>query len=65
MEGGGGGGGRGGSSEPSELILNPPLCYNMGPRSAVGNVCGNRCKSDCRSRGREFDPGQVSYFRGD
>ena len=23
--------------------------------SAVGNVSGNRCKSDCRSRGREFD----------
>ena len=27
-----------------------------GPRSAVGNVAGNRCESDCRSRGREFDP---------
>ena len=25
-------------------------------RSAVGNV------SDCRSRGREFDPGPVPYF---
>ena len=36
-----------------------------GPRSAVGNVSGNRCKSDCRSRGREFDPGLVSYFPGD
>ena len=23
---------------------------------AVGNVSGNRCESDCRSRGREFDP---------
>ena len=30
-----------------------------GPCSAVGNV------SDCRSRGREFDPGPVPYFRGD
>ena len=30
-----------------------------GPRSAVGNVSGNRCESDCRSRGREFDPGPV------
>ena len=30
------------------------------PRSAVGNVSGNRYKSDCRSRGQEFDP-----FRGD
>ena len=26
-------------------------------RSAVGNVSGNRCESDCRSRGCEFDPG--------
>ena len=24
-----------------------------------------RCESDCRSRGREFDPGQVPYFPGD
>ena len=39
------------------------LC--TGPRSAVGNVSGNRCESDCRSRGREFDPGLVPYFRGD
>ena len=36
-----------------------------GPRSAVGNVSGNRCESDCRSKGREFDPGPVPYFRGD
>ena len=35
------------------------------PRSAVGNVFGNRCESDCRSRGCEFDPGPVPYFRGD
>ena len=33
-----------------------------GPRSAVGNVSGNRCMSDCRSRGREFDPSSVPYF---
>ena len=41
--------------------------YNRmtGPRSAVGNVSGYRCVSDCRSRGREFDPGPVPYFRGD
>ena len=31
----------------------------------VGNVSGYRCVSDCRSRGREFDPGPVPYFRGD
>ena len=36
-----------------------------GPRSAVGNVSGNRCESNCRSRGRDFDPGPVPYFRGD
>ena len=36
----------------------------MGPRSAVGNVSGYRCVSDCRSRGREFDPGPAPYFRG-
>ena len=39
--------------------------FSTGPRSAVGNVSGNRCESDCRSRGREFDPGPVPYFRGD
>ena len=36
-----------------------------GPRSAVGNVSGYRCVSDCRSRGRKFDPCPVPYFRGD
>ena len=41
------------------------LDLHTGPRSAVGYVSGNRCKSDCRSRGREFDPGPVPYFRGD
>ena len=47
----------------------PPLYYHVGvetgPRSAVGNVSGHRCVSDCRSRGREFDPGPVPYFCGD
>ena len=38
---------------------------HTGRRSAVGNVCGYRCVSDCRSRGREFNPGPVPYFRGD
>ena len=36
-----------------------------GPCSAVGNVSGYRCVSDCRSRGREFDPVPVPYCRGD
>ena len=29
------------------------------------DVSGYRRVSDCRSRGREFDPGPVPYFRGD
>ena len=41
------------------------LILESGPRSAVGNVPGYRCMSDCRSRGREFDPGPFPYFRGD
>ena len=39
--------------------------FLTGPRSAVGNVSGYKCVSDCRSRGRKFDPGPVPYFRGD
>ena len=38
---------------------------STGPHSAVGNVSGNRCKSDCRSRCHEFYPGPVPYFSGD
>ena len=41
------------------------LSQHTGLRSAVGNVSGYRCVSDCRSRGREFDPGPVPYFHGD
>ena len=41
------------------------LAGKTGPRSAVGNVSGYRCVSDCRSRGHKFDPGPVPYFRGD
>ena len=43
----------------------PGITSLTGPRSAVGNVSGYRCVSDCRSRGREFDPGPVPYFCGD
>ena len=39
--------------------------FFTGPCSAVGNVSGYRCVSDCRSRAREFDPGPVPYFSGD
>ena len=45
--------------------LNCLTRIDTGPRSAVGNVSGYRCVSDCRSRGCEFDPGPVPYFRGD
>ena len=37
---------------------------STGQGRAVGNVSGYRCESDCRSRGREFDPGPVLYFCG-
>ena len=36
--------------------------FPTGPHSAVGNVTGYRCLSDCRSRGGEFDPSPVPYF---
>ena len=35
------------------------LHVNTGPHSAVGIMSGYGCVSDCRSRGREFDPGPV------
>ena len=38
---------------------------DVGLHSAVGNVSGYRCMSDCRSRGGKFDPDPVQYFRGD
>ena len=38
------------------------MSFKTGPRSAVGNVSDCRYKSDCRSRGRKFDPGPVPYF---
>ena len=47
------------------IHLTPSHPPRTGPRSAVGNVSGYRCVSDCRSRDCEFDPGPVPYFRGD
>ena len=35
---------------------------DSGKRSAVGNVSGYRCVSDCNSRGREFDPAGSHTF---
>ena len=36
-----------------------------GPHSADSNLSGYRCVFVCRSRGSEFDPRLVPYFRGD
>ena len=36
-----------------------------GPHSADCKVFDYRCVSDCRSRGHEFDPSPVPYFRRD
>ena len=43
------------------LIIMEACLYSKatGLRSAVGNMSGYRCESDCRSRGCEFDPGLV------
>ena len=49
----------------NSFLLRQYLIGNNGLRSAVGYVSGNRCESDCRSRGREFHPGPVPYFRED
>ena len=38
------------------------ICTHTRPRSAVGNVSGNRCESDCRSRGHKFDPTRSYTF---
>ena len=55
-----------GQAQHSEILLALEIVFtlliqylNTGSRSAVGNM------SDCRSRGREFDPGPIPYFRGD
>ena len=34
----------------------------IGSRSAVGNMSGYRCESDCRSSDHEFDPGRSHTF---
>ena len=46
-------------------FVGPDLGPIAGPHRAVGNVSDNRCESDSRSRGREFNPGPVPYFCGD
>ena len=46
-------------------LLNIYNRLSTGPHSAVCNMSDNRWESDCRSRGHEFDPGPVPFFRGD
>ena len=38
------------------------VIHYTGPCSAVGNVSGYGCVSDCRSRSCEFDPGGSYTF---
>ena len=49
-------------SNTSRVITQPII---TDPHSAVGNVSGYRCVSDCNFRGREFARGPVPYFHGD
>ena len=49
----------------NSYLLRQYLIGKNGPRSVVGNMSGNRCKPDCRSKGREFDLDLVPYFRED
>ena len=44
-------------------VLRFQILLATGPCSAVGDVSGYRGVSDCRSRGRQFDPGPVPYLR--
>ena len=53
-----------GWTSPKSKLTLVPKCHCTGPHSTDGNVSGNRCESDCRSRGDEFDLGTVPYFRG-
>ena len=52
----------GGSPQKQKNFLKSQTNGGTGPRSAVGNVSGYRCVSDCKSRGREFDPGRSHTF---
>ena len=56
---------------PMDLCMHSPQIFesNMictGPRSPVGNMSGNRCESDCRSRVASLIPARShTNFRGD
>ena len=40
----------------------PTIIHTTWLRSAVGNVSGYRCGSDCRSRGHKFDTVRFNTF---
>ena len=40
-------------------------CMYHDPISDIGSHSAIGSEFDCRSRGREFDPGPVVYFGGD
>ena len=46
----------------SVTYMTSHISLQTGPRRAVGNVSGYKCVSDCRSRGRKFDPGRSHTF---
>ena len=52
-------------SQPCPELVIESLGTSTRLGSAVGNVSDCRYLSDCRSRGPEFDPGPVPFFRGD
>ena len=39
--------------------------FNLLPMIDEFFLIDDKCESDCRSRGLEFDPGPVPYFHGD
>ena len=54
------------TSAAANIIIKNNLLIAVGAHNSLTQrVSGYRCVSDCRSRGREFDPGPVPYFRGD
>ena len=53
------------NTSTKSMVVMTSSTHIAGPCSAVGNVSDYRCVTDCRSRGRKFDPGPVPYFRGD
>ena len=44
--------------------MGPGLDQARDPGSAVRQTSVKRCLSDCRSRGREFDPDPIPYDPG-